>query len=437
MAGFRTLYPIEGAINFMNLVACGINHKTAPLALREQLAFSPDYLAVSLHGLLKETQAEEAMILSTCNRTEFYCINGKVKNTMNYLYRIKQLPEACLENHWYVYQQENALRHILRVASGLDSMILGESQIVGQLKTAVSFADSLGIAGVQFKRLFQYIFNVTKQVRHQTAITAHPVSLAFALVASAKHIFAHLNDSRVLLVGAGETIALVAKHLLSQGIQHFWIANRTWKNAKKLALAIGGKAIRLEEIPDYLPEVDLLISATASPLPIVGKGMLESALKKRRRRPLFMADLGMPRDLEAEVNQLEDVYLYTLEDLQIRIQKNQAYRKEAAVKAEALIENKVQDYLDLLKIKEAVPIIHAYRQQAERWRDEELKKALALLEKGFSQEEVMQRLAVGLTNKLVHVPSVALRKAAKLNQKEILASAVQLFDLPAHLSSIL
>lgn len=411
----------------MNLVACGINH-TAPLAFRERLTISPDYLAFFLRELLNKTQAEEAMILSTCNRTEFYCINGDVQGTIDCLYS-QPLPKTTLQAYSYVYEHENAVRHILRVASGLDSMILGETQIVGQLKNAFSFASSLGIAGTQFKRLFQYVFSVTKQVRHQTAITAHPVSLAFALLTCAKHIFAQLSESRVLLIGAGETITLVAKHLLAQGIQHFYIANRRVENAQKLALDIGAKTMRLDEIPQYLPEVDLVITATASQLPILGKGMLESALKKRRRRPLFMADLGVPRDIEAEVNQLEDVYLYTLDELQALIQKNQSHRKTAAIKAETLIENKVQDYLDLLKMKEATPLIRAYREKAERWRDEALKKAFALLAKGVSQEEVMQRLAGGLTNKLIHAPSIALRKAASLNQKEILTFAVQILDL--------
>lgn len=413
----------------MNLVACGINHETAPLSLREQLSFSSDYLACSLQELLKETQAEEVMILSTCNRTEFYCINGQVQPMLDWLYRTKQVSKANLQNHWYVYHKENAVRHILRVASGLDSIILGEPQITGQLKTAFSFAHSLGIAGNQFKRLFQYIFSVSKQVRHQTAISAHPVSLAFSLVTSAKCIFANLADARVLLIGAGETTALVAKHLLAQGIQHFLIANRTAQHAKRLALMVGGKTIALSEIPYYLPEVDLVVTATTSPLPIVGKGMLESALKKRRRRPLFMADLGMPRDIEAEVNQLEDVYLYTLNDLQKMIQKNQSHRKVEAIKAEALIENKLQEYLKLLRLKEVAPIIRAYRQQAEQWRDQELKKAFSLLEKGLSAEEVMQGLAYRLTNQLLHMPSVALRQAATLNQQEILASLVHLFDL--------
>jgi glutamyl-tRNA reductase len=412
----------------MNIVACGINH-TAPLALREQLTFAPDYLAFFLRELLAETRAEEAMILSTCNRTEFYCINGNMQKPLDCLYRIKQLPKTSLQDYGYVYQRENAVRHILRVASGLDSMILGEPQIVGQLKKAFSFANSLGIAGAQFKRLFQYVFSVTKQVRQQTAITAHPVSLAFALVASAKHIFAQLSGSRVLLIGAGETIVLVAKHLLVQGIQHFWIANRSADKASKLALDIGAKTIRLDEISSILPETDLVITATASELPILGKGMLETALKKRRRRPLFMADLGVPRDIEAEVNQLEDVYLYTLDDLQTLIQKNQSHRQAAAAKAETLIENKLQDYRNLLNIKAATPIIRAYREQAERWRDDALHKASALLAKGVPQEEVMQRLAYGLTKKLLHAPSVALRQAAVLNQKEILASAVKLFDL--------
>lgn len=413
----------------MNLVACGINHETAALSLREQLTFSSDYLAFSLRELLKETAAEEVMILSTCNRTEFYCINGQAQHTLNWLYRSKQVPEASLQNHWYVYQQENAVRHILRVASGLDSIILGEPQIAGQLKAAFSFAHSLGIAGNQFKCLFQYIFNVTKQVRHQTAINAHPVSLAFALVTCAKRIFAQLTEARVLLIGAGDTISLVAKHLLSQGIQHFFIANRTRQHAKRLALTIGGKTIGLDEISQYLPEIDLVVTATTSPLPIVGKGMLERALKKRRRRPLFMADLGVPRDVEAEVNQLEDVYLYTLNDLQTLIQRNQSHRQVEAIKAEALIEHKLQEYLELLRLKEAAPIIHAYRQQAEQWRDQELKKAFSLLEKGLPKEEVVQRLAYALTNKLLHVPSIMLRKAAILDQKEVLRFAMQLFDL--------
>ncbi len=407
----------------MKLLACGINHATADLSVREQVCFSKDYLATSLRAMRRDTCTEEAIILSTCNRTEFYCINGEAKNIINWLYRYKQLPKDSLRSHWYVYQQEQALRHLLRLASGLDSRILGEPQILGQIKTAFSLANSFGTVGSHFNRLFQYIFSVSKQVRHETAITAHPVSLAFAVVTSAKHIFARLADAQVLLVGAGETLFLVAKHLYAQGIRHFWIANRTPQHAEKLALQVGGQAICLNAIPYFLAKADMLVTATASSSPLIGKEMLENVLKQGKRRPLFVADLGVPRDVEASVNQLQDVYLYTLDDLQNFIQKNQASRKAAALKAEVLIEDKVQHYLDLLKVKSITPIICSYRRQAEDWRDEEIKKALNLLEQGMEQEVVIKRLAYRLTNKLIHTPSVTLSSAAKLNQKDVLSSA--------------
>ena len=408
----------------MKLLACGINHATADLSVREQVCFSNDYLATSLREMLRDTCTEEAIILSTCNRTEFYCINGESQHIINWLYRYKQLPKDSLRSHWYVHQQEQALRHLLRLASGLDSRILGEPQILGQIKTAFSLANSFGTVGSHFNRLFQYIFSVSKQIRHQTKITAHPVSLAFAVVTSAKHIFARLADTQVLLVGAGETISLVAKHLYAQGIRNFWIANRTPQHSEKLALQVGGQAICLNAIPYFLAKADILITATASSCPLISKEMFEDALKQAKRRPLFVADLGVPRDVEASVNQLADVYLYTLDDLQRLIQKNQACRKAAALKAEVLIEDKVQHYLDLLKVKAVAPIICAYRQQAEDWRDQEIKKALNLLAQGMTQEEVIKRLAYRLTNKLIHTPSITLSGAVKLNQKGDTLSSV-------------
>lgn len=412
----------------MKLLACGINHETADLALREQVSFSNDYLAASLGEMLRDTRTEEAVLLSTCNRTEFYCINGDAENTMQWLYRYKQLPQGCLQAHWYVHQQEHALRHILRVASGLDSKILGEPQILGQLKTAFSVASALGFAGSQLTRLSQYIWSVTKQVRCHSAITAHPVSLAFAVVTSAKHIFANLANTRVLLVGAGDIIALVAKHCVAQGIRHFWIANRSLAHAETLALQVGGQAVCLNAIPYFLAKADMVIAATGCALPLISKEMLEVALKQRKRRPLFMADLAVPRDIEPTVNDLKDVYLYSLDDLQNLIQKNQRYRKAAAHKAESLIESKVKEYLEKLKIKTAVPFICCYRQQAERLRDTEVNKALVLLEKGYPPHEVVKRLAYCLTNKLIHQPSVAFSKAAQLNQETLL---VDLFNLHA------
>ncbi|MGC1854506.1 MAG: glutamyl-tRNA reductase [Candidatus Aquirickettsiella sp.] len=406
----------------MKLLACGVNHETADLAIREQLSFGKDYLANSLRELLQDTQTEEAVILSTCHRTEFYCINGDAQNTMNWLYRHKKLPQDSLTSHWYVYQQEHAVRHLMRLASGLDSKILGEPQILGQIKNAYAIAYSFGSVGAHFNRLFQYVFSVSKQIRYATDITAHPVSLAFAVVTCAKQIFAHLSNTQVLLVGAGETISLVAKHLYSQGIRHFWVANRTLQQAEKLGKTIGGQAICLNAIPYFLTKADIIIAATSSDRPQVKKSMLAQALKERKRKPLFIADLGMPRDIESNVNELEDVYLYTLDDLHTLIQKNQQGRKAAAMKAESLIEAKVQHFLEQLKIKAAAPIICSYRQQAEQFRDTEVKKALALLKKGCAQEEVIKQLAYRLTNKLIHLPSVTLSKAAKLNQKELLAT---------------
>ncbi len=402
----------------MKLLALGISHETADLAIREQISFGKDYLANSLRDMLQDTQTEEAVILSTCHRTEFYSVNGNAQNTMNWLYRHKKLPEDSLKSHWYVYHQEHALRHLLRLASGLDSKILGEPQILGQIKNAYMLACSLGSVGTHFNRLFQYVFSVSKHVRAATDITVHPVSLAYAVVTCAKQIFAQLANTQVLLVGAGETSSLVAKHLFSQGVRHFWIANRTLQLAEKLGKSISGQAICLNAIPYFLHKADIIIAATSSDVPLIKKSMLEQALKKRKRRPLFVADLGMPRDIESNVNELEDVYLYTLDDLHSLIQKNQQGRKAAAIKAESLIEEKVQHYLEQLKIKAAAPLICSYRQKAEQFRNAEVKKALALLEKGYAQEEVIKQLAYRLTNKLIHTPSVAISKAAKLNQND-------------------
>jgi glutamyl-tRNA reductase len=418
----------ESRVTIMKLLACGINHETADLTVLEKLSFTKDYLASSLRALLQDTRTEEAVILSTCHRTEFYCINGDAKSTINWLYHYKKLPEESLKSHWYVYQQEQALRHLLRLASGLDSKILGEPQIFGQIKKAYTLAHSLGGVGSHFNRLFQYIFSVSKQVRGATDITVHPVSLAFAAVTCAKQIFAHLPDTKVLLVGAGETISLVAKHLFSQGVRHFWIANRTPQSAEKLGKTIAGQTICLNAIPYFLHQADILMAATASDFPLIKKSMLEQALKKRKRRPLFMVDLGMPRDIESSANELEDVYLYTLDDLHRLIEKNQLCRKAAALKAESMIEEKVQHYLEKMKIKAAAPILCAYRQQAEQFRDAEVKKALALLRKGHTQEEVIQQLAYRLTNKLTHTPSVALNEAIKLNKKEEWTTLWNVFD---------
>lgn len=413
----------------MKLLACGINHQTAPLPVREKVAFASEIISVPLKELIEQTKAEEAIILSTCNRTELYCSNVEAQSIVDWLHCHKQLSQGQLNPYLYVYEDQMAIQHIMRVASGLDSMILGEPQILGQVKTAFSVARSAGTIGGQFKRLFQYIFSVTKEVRSQTSIGAHPLSLAFATVDLAKHIFADLSQINVLLVGAGETIEPIAKHLHSIGIKRFWVANRTLAKAEKLAAQIDGQSILLSTIPEYLSRADMTITATASSLPILGKGMIENALQTRKQRPMLLVDLAVPRDVEPEVNKLDDVYLYTLDDLQNIVQQNLMQRKDAANQAEMIIEEKAAHYMHTLKILEVVPAIRAYRYQAELLRDAALNKARKLLQNEMSPEEVLEWLANDLTNKLLHKPSVELRKAAYADQKELLTVASKILGL--------
>lgn len=412
----------------MKLFACGLRYATIPWAVREQVVFSPASMATALREIKQLTQAEEVVMLSTCNRTEFYGVNGQVTELCNWLCQTKQLSPELLQDAWYTHHHNAALRHLLRVASGLDSIIVGEAQIVGQLKQAFFFAESLGFVKTQLRPLLNYLLKTTKQIRQQTEINAHPVSLGFAVVHAAKQIFARLAETRVLLIGAGETITLVAKHLVSQGIQHFYVANRTPEHAKKLVQTIGAQLISLEQMNEQIPSVDIVISATASTSPLITKEALASTLKKRRRRPLFIADLAVPSDIEVAVNQLEDVYLSTLDDFQYWIQKNQASRRTAAITAEALITEKIEDYRRLEKNKEASLLIKAYRQQAKQDSEQELNQAFALLKKGFPVEEVLKRFSYRLTNKLLHIPSVALRNAMLSDQKKTLDAMTELLE---------
>ncbi len=401
------------------LLACGINHQTASFSLREKLVFSQEAIAQPLLSLLEHTKSEEAAILSTCNRTEFYCINTHPAAVMEWLHKQKQLPITHLEPCLYAYQDAAAVRHLLRVASGLDSIILGEPQISGQVKKAFSSAAAAGTLGARLRRLADYVFSATKQIRTETAIGAHPVSLASAAVNLANHIFADLAQATVLFIGAGETIELVAKYMQSAGVTRFIVANRTLQRAQSLAQQLNGVAAGLPEIPNYLPQADIVIAATASSLPMVGKGMVESALKIRKRRPLFMVDLAVPRNIEPEIGQLNDVYLSTLEDLQAMVSQNLHNRQASAKQAEAIIETQVKHYMGALKVLEAAPVIAAYRKQAESVRETELAKALQLLQSGVTVEQVLSRFAHSLTNKLIHLPSVQLRQAAYEQEEDI------------------
>lgn len=413
----------------MSLLACGINHKTAPLSLRERIVFSPETMPTPLVDLVQQTSTREVAILSTCNRTELYCESDNVIEIVEWLHQRHQLKQQELNSCLYVHQQEAAVRHILRVASGLDSMVVGEAQILGQVKTAFSFAQTAGTVGKQLRRLFHYAFSVSKQVRTQTAIGSHPVSVAFAAVDLAKRIFTDLSQLNILLIGAGETIELAVLHLQKAGVKKFVVANRTLARAEKIAQQVKGRAITLSAIPEQLVEADMVITATTSPLPIVGKGMVESAFKSRKHRPIFMVDLAVPRDIEPEVGQLADVYLYTVDDLQTVIQKNLQHRQNAAADAEAIIDTKAAHYMRTLKVLEVVPMIRDYRDKAERIRDDELLKAKRLLDSGLSVEETLERLARSLTNKLLHAPTTQLRQAAYEQREEILLLTKELFEI--------
>ena len=415
----------------MTLLALGINYNTAPVAIREQLAFPADVLPNALQDLLRLNEIREAAILSTCNRTEFYCRtkSGNQNLLIDWIAEHKQLAVCDLTPYLYCHTDSELIRHMFRVACGLDSMILGEPQILGQMKTAYQTACDAGTIGKLLGKLFQHTFTAAKKVRTDTAIGSSPVSVAFAAVQLAQQIFDKLSEQTALLIGAGETIELTARHLSQQGIGRIIIANRTFEKAHALAEQFNGYAISLAEMPNHLAEADIVISSTASQLPILGKGRVESALKKRKRKPMFMVDLAVPRDIEAEVEQLADVYLYTVDDLQYTIEQNMNSRRQAAEQAEEIIDTQVDHFLAWLRAQDAQSLIKTYRSQAEVFRDDVLQKALTSLNNGTSAEVALQRLAHTLTNKLIHTPSTQLRVAAENERHDLLAAALEIFQL--------
>lgn len=324
----------------MSLLALGINHNTASVALRERVAFGPDRIDRALRELVEQPGVSEAVIVSTCNRTELYCSleQGQGEQVLNWLQRFHALEASEVLSAIYRHQDEEAVRHLMRVACGLDSLVLGEPQILGQIKQSYAHAQQADAVKGSLERLFQKSFSVAKRVRTDTEIGASAVSVAFAAVSLARRIFSDLSQTKVLLVGAGETIELVARHLREQSVTRMMVANRTLQRAQLLAEEFGAQVMTLEEIPDYLHEADIVISSTASPLPILGKGMVERALKARRFRPMFLVDIAVPRDIEAEVDELSDAYLYTVDDLQGIIEQNLETRKRAAAEAELIVQ---------------------------------------------------------------------------------------------------
>lgn len=415
----------------MTLLALGINHKTAPVEIRERVAFTPETLPQAFSELTATNGVHEVAILSTCNRTELYCgmegeDTGAVRDWFSHFHNLKL---SDVEPYFYIHPDRHAVRHILRVASGLDSMVLGEPQILGQMKQAYSTANAAGTVGELLNRLFQHTFSVAKQVRTDTAIGASPVSVAFAAVSLSKQIFNDLSKHTALLIGAGETIELVARHLHESGVGRIIVANRTVERAHNLAQEFGGYAIALSEIPDHLHEADMVISSTASQLPILGKGAVETALKRRKHRPMFMVDIAVPRDIESQVGKLDDVYLYTVDDLQEIIQEGLRSRQEAAQQAEEIIDTQVTHFMNWLQSLGAVDTIREYRMSVEAMREQVLQNALAQLQKGHSPEEAMQELARQLTNKLMHAPCSNMKQAGYDGRAELLLAARELFNL--------
>ena len=421
----------------MSLLAFGINHTTAPIELREKVSFSTDLLPEALSELTHEGGIHEAAILSTCNRTEIYCSLDQAREhkPIDWFFHYHGLHKDQIRPFLYQHPDANAVKHVLRVASGLDSMVLGEPQVLGQLKDAYQTALKAGSVGKLLSRLFQHAFKVAKQIRSSTMIGTHPVSVAFAAVRLARQIFGNLADKTTLLIGAGDTIELAARHLHENGLKRMIIANRTLERSQHLANEYSGYAITLADIPHHLAEADIIISSTASQLPILGKGAIESAIKARKHQPMFMVDIAVPRDIEPEAGQLEDVYLYTVDDLKEVIHDNLRNRRHAALQAEEIIDTQVTQFMDWLNSLDAVATIRSLRDQAYSIQDEVLRTAQQKLSKGTDPELVLQEATRSLTNKLIHSPSAQLRTAGADGRDDLLSAAQELFNLKGDHSS--
>lgn len=409
----------------------GINHKTAPIAIREQVAFGLDELPQALTGFVDKVGVREVVILSTCNRTEiYYCMGDlQIKHPIEWLTDYHGMGNGGLDPYLFCYSHEQAVQHLLRVASGLDSMIVGEPQILGQLKSAYHTAIRTGTLGKRLNKLFQHAFSVAKQVRSDTAIGSSPVSVAFAAVRLAQQIFADLSQQTALLIGAGDTIELAAQHLHHHGLKRMIVVNRSVERAQLVAYRFGGYAIPLKDMPEHLAEADIVFASTASPQPILAKETVEQALKMRKRRPIFMVDIAVPRDIDPAVSDLEDVYLYTVDDLHAVIQENLQSRRLAARQAEEIIDIATGRFMEWLQSLDAVATIQAIREKASLAREQVIKKGLQRLAKGDDPVQVMEFLTRNLVNKLTHMPSVKLREASAAGRDELLRAARELFGL--------
>jgi glutamyl-tRNA reductase len=415
----------------MAVWALGLNHTTAPLDLRGKFAFAVEQIAPTLHALRQSLARQpEAAILSTCNRTEIYCAGDQhdVDQTLDWMAHSGGVSPILLRSHTYQLEGGLVARHAFRVASGLDSMVLGEPQILGQMKTAVRAANQAGALGTTLNQLFQRSFAVAKEVRSSTEIGAHSISMAAAAVRLAGQLFEDLGQIRVLFVGAGEMIELAATHFAAKSPKGIAIANRTLERGEKLARRFGGEVMRLADLPGRLHEFDAVVSCTASTLPIIGLGAVERALKARKRRPMFMVDLAVPRDIEPEVKELEDVYLYTVDDLAQVVQTGQEHRQAAVAQAEAIIDAGVQSFMHWMDERAGVPLIQQLNAQTQAWREAEIARARKLLARGEDVDAVLEALSRGLTQKMLH-GALAELHAGDAAARERASSAIQHFFL--------
>lgn len=432
----------------MALVLLGINHNTANVSLREQVAFPPERVNDALHQVESLAGVNEAVIVSTCNRTELYvdvdCNEADqpqgdaVSEASQHAHQQQLLSwlsdfhnvnfeelSGCSYFSWY----EDVIRHLMRVACGLDSMVLGEPQILGQIKSAYAVGKELGVAKSQLGRAFQEAFSIAKEVRTDTAIGENPVSVAYASVTLAEQIFSDFSSLNALLIGAGHTIELVARHLTERGLSKIVIANRTLQNAVNLGEKFGARGVLLSDIPEELEKADIVVSSTNSQLPLLGKGAVERALKVRRHKPMLLVDLAVPRDIEPEVGNIADAYLYSVDDIRDVIEDGVKSRALAAEQAAAIIERGVEHYLRQQRELNAVATLRDYRQKADAVREAELEKALKMLAKGSDPEAVLASLARGITNKLIHAPSVKMKQASADGRDDMVQLARELFDL--------
>ncbi|EJL75250.1 glutamyl-tRNA reductase [Variovorax sp. Varisp85] len=418
----------------MSVWALGLNHTTAPLDLRGRFAFALDQIAPTLQSLRSSFASGrhpqvEAAIISTCNRTEIYCASEQaaLDHTFGWLAQSGGVAPALLRSHAYTLQDDEAARHAFRVASGLDSMVLGEAQILGQMKDAVRAAETAGALGSTLNQLFQRSFAVAKEVRTATEIGAHSISMAAAAVRLAGQLFEDLHQTRVLFVGAGEMIDLAATHFAAKEPRSIAIANRTLERGEKLASRFGAEAMRLADLPARLAEFDIIVSCTASTLPIIGLGAVERALKARKHRPMFMVDLAVPRDIEPEVKALEDIYLYTVDDLAQVVQQGQANRQAAVAQAEVIIDAGVQSFMHWLGQRGTVPLIQQLNAQADEWRAAEMARARKLLARGESVDAVLEAMSRGLTQKIMHGAMAELHAGDAASREQTAQAISRLF----------